>query len=424
MNRLFELDLDEILQKIFLSLDSMSLKNCKCVSNEWFNFIQRRLWNSKPARNQLHNRLINQWKFSEPLVTEQRGGGRMGVNFLVCDDELIVCGYTRGQARAYDLETGELRFEIQCNTQSTMIYDEVQLDLGKTVIGSVSENGCVSIWNKVDGRKLYQEKHHGEYQNVCGLKVTDEYVLTGGGDGSLVMLESIEGAWKITHEMLDNRDGINHIDADGKWAVTGTVKGINLWDLEEHKMVKSVKKLNTQVCMLSFTYPHAFVVGGQDWAGVQIWDMVKCELVRHVAQDGKYFHNIHFNGRLLTVCELNITEENDEELSVEVFDALELLDSKIESKNLWKKSYNYSPEANMHNLHVEQINAVSNQTSLIVAHVSRFSILNYWKDRIIPSREFEPDEPIEDVDMILEEEDSEWDTEESFYDTEENDDLE
>ena len=410
MNRLFELDLDEIIQKIFLNLDPLSLKSCKCVSNEWSHFIQRRLWGSKPARKQLLTRKINQWKFSDPFVTEH-GQGMMGVNFLVCDDEMIVCGYTRGQARAYDLQTGELRFELQCNSQSMRIYDGVQLDLGKTVIGSVTDNGCVAIWNKADGRRLYQEKHHGEHQNVFGIKVTDEYVLTGGGDGSLIMLESNEGMWKITHEMFENRDGITHIDADGKWAVTGTRQGIKLWDLEEHKIVKSVKRIKTKVWMLSFTYPHAYVVGGQDWNGVQVWDMVRCELVRQVEQDGKPFHNIHSNGRFLTACEFNITwrGENDDELSVEVFDNLELLDSKIESKSLWKKSFKYSPGA-----YFEQINAVSNQTSLIVSHASTISVLNFWKDRIIPSREFVPDEPIEDVDMIFQDEDDEeWETAES-----------
>ena len=50
INQLFELDLDEIIQKIFLNLDPQSLKNCKCVSSEWFEFIQKRLWNSKPAK--------------------------------------------------------------------------------------------------------------------------------------------------------------------------------------------------------------------------------------------------------------------------------------------------------------------------------------------------------------------------------------
>ena len=58
---------------------------------------------------------------------------------------------------------------------------------------------------------------------------------------------------------------------------------------------------------------------------------------------------------------------------------------KIESKDLWSKCYSYSPGH-----YFEKIYTVSNQTSLIVYHDSTISILNFWKDRLIPSREFEP----------------------------------
>ena len=66
-----------------------------------------------------------------------------------------------------------------------------------------------------------------------------------------------------------------------------------------------------------------------------------------------------------------------------VYDGLELLDSKLDSKNLWKKSLKYSPGAPF-----EQSNAVSNQTCLVVSHGSSVSILNFLKDRIVPGRQF------------------------------------
>ena len=245
MELLFALDLDEIIQKIFLNLDPLSLKNCKCVNREWFHFIQKRLWNSKSAREKLQNRLISQWKFSEPFVTEY-GQDMMVVNFLTCDDEIVLCGYTRGEARAYDLETGELRFLLACNTAGSWADEGVQLDLGRTVIGSLTDNGFVSIWDKSDGRKLYQRN----YQNIFVIKVTDDSVLTGCVDGRLVMLESIEGVWGMTREMSENKEGIIDIDTDGKWAATGTRQSILLWDLEEHKMVENIKEVKTMVWML------------------------------------------------------------------------------------------------------------------------------------------------------------------------------
>ena len=53
------------------------------------------------------------------------------------------------------------------------------------------------------------------------------------------------------------------------------------------------------------------------------------------------FHNVHCNGRFLTVSEFNITwrGEKGEMVCVVVYDALELLDTKIENKNLWKKTF-------------------------------------------------------------------------------------
>ena len=76
---------------------------------------------------------------------------------------------------------------------------------------------------------FYQDKHHGDIESVFGIKVTDYNVLTGGGDGSLLILKSVQGVWKITRKMYENREGITHIDTDGKWAVTGTRKSIKLW---------------------------------------------------------------------------------------------------------------------------------------------------------------------------------------------------
>ena len=102
-----------------------------------------------------------------------------------------------------------------------------------------------------------------------------------------------------------------------------------------------------------------------------------------MAPDGKPFHIIYFNGRFLSVCEYNRPwrDERVINLSVEVFDKLELVDFNIESKDLWRRSVEYS-----HGTYSEHIIAVSNTTSLIVHHNTTVSILNYWKDRIIKSK--------------------------------------
>eukprot|EP00092_Neocalanus_flemingeri_P102780 GFUD01131478.1.p1 GENE.GFUD01131478.1~~GFUD01131478.1.p1 ORF type:complete len:420 (-),score=82.95 GFUD01131478.1:30-1289(-) len=388
LNRLFQMDLDEMIQKIFLYLDPLSLKNCKCVCLHWSEFIQKRLWNSKLGQKQLQNRLINQWKHSEPVISQyDRVAVEPGneINFLVCDNEIIVCGYTRGQARVYDISTGELKFQLQCNSQRRRrrsYNDGVQLDLGKTVIGSVTDTGTVTVWDRRDGTMLYQDKHHGAHESVFGIKVTDEYVLTGAEDGSVCILERIEGNWIIKQKLYENREMITHIDADGKWAATGTRQGVKLWDLETFKLVENVNPVQVKVMMLAFSYPHAFVVGGDDWKGIQVWDLVKCVLIRQVLEDLKTFYNIHLNGRFLTVSECNTTGYEKAMCAVVVYDVSELIDTKVETKLLWKNKFEYSIGQNS-----EQINAVSNSTSLVVSHASKISILNFWKDRISSSGE-------------------------------------
>jgi len=418
MNKLFELDLDEIIQRVFLSLDPLSLKNCRCVCSEWSEFIQKRLWGSRPAKTQLKKRLINQWKFSEPFQT-QFDEGASGVNFLVCDDDLVVCGYTRGQARAYDACTGELRYELQCISHPVRFYDGVQLDLGKKVLASVTDTGTVSIWNRNDGTLLYQGKHHGDHEShVFGIKVTDDYVLTGAGDGSFFILESINGEWKIAHKMFDNKEGITHIDADGKWAVTGTRKSVKLWDLNERKLIESIKPVLVKVWMLSFIYPHVFVVGGEDWNGVQIWDMVKCVKIRHILEEKLPYHNIHTNRRFLTISEYNDTwaGEHHESCSVSVYDVLELVNTKIEDKNLWFKDSDYLPGE-----YFEQVNAVTNTTSLIVSHASKLSISNFWKDRITPSQDFTPPEAANAEEEEMEDDTLDWEIPDEAWETPDED---
>ena len=100
INQLFSYDLDEILQKIFLQLSPLDLKVCRSVCWQWSVFIKTRLWESKPARQHLRARLMRQWRDEEPL-THQYDHGMRGVNYAVCDEEIIVCGYMSSEARGF-----------------------------------------------------------------------------------------------------------------------------------------------------------------------------------------------------------------------------------------------------------------------------------------------------------------------------------
>ena len=127
--------------------------------------------------------------------------------------------------------------------------------------------------------------------------------------------------------------------------------------------------------MLSFQYPHAYVVGGQDdWDGVQVWDMVNCVLIRHFMEDEYSFHNIDTHHNIITLTQLN---EQNNVCSVVVVDAIELIDKKLETDKLWRRTFPFYPGASYN-----QIIAVSNTSNLIICYKENISILNFWKDRI------------------------------------------
>ena len=142
--------------------------------------------------------------------------------------------------------------------------------------------------------------------------------------------------------------------------------------------------------------------------------MVKCVQIRYILEDEKAYHNIHSNGRFLTISEFDDTMAHNDRC-VAVYDVEELVDTKVASRNLWKKNFDYLPRGDF-----EQINAVSNTTSILVSHSSKISVLNFWKDRIIPSREFLQADIIHNEEDENEDDDSDWmTTDDSGQDEEE-----
>lgn len=320
------------------------------------------------------------WKFAEPITFEvEKKGSVIGV---ACDDEIIVTGHSdwEGQAKVWDLETGELKYTMLCNklgnTPAPFSHDSIQMSLGKNVIGTLSTNDhTVSIWDKKDGTCLYKKIHHGQYVNVYGIAVTDDYVLSGAEDGSLIFMENVGGEWKITHKSEENKDGITHIAADGKWAVTGHRNTMKLWDLEERKMVETPNEVSIKCGMVVLNYPFAFAIG--EWNGVQVWDMEKGVQIRHILEYEKGYQFISSNCKLLTFSEaVNSWSSGDDDgrmLKLGVYDIRQLGDPEIESENLWTKTFEYPSDY----LSL-RATAAANSNSIIVDHrSSKFDIIKF-----------------------------------------------
>ena len=62
----------------------------------------------------------------------------------------------------------------------------------------------------------------------------------------------------------------------------GSRNGIFLWNIEEKKLVPSEKSVDLKVWMFSFHFPHVFIVGGSDWDGFKVFNIVTGGLIREV----------------------------------------------------------------------------------------------------------------------------------------------
>ena len=62
----------------------------------------------------------------------------------------------------------------------------------------------------------------------------------------------------------------------------GSRNGIFLWDIEERKVVPSEKPVEIKAWMLTFHFPNVCVVGGSDWDGFKVFNIVTGKLIRHI----------------------------------------------------------------------------------------------------------------------------------------------
>ena len=148
--------------------------------------------------------------------------------------------------------------------------------------------------------------------------------------------------------------------------------------------------------MLSFQYPHAYVVE-EDSDGVQVWDMVNCVLIRHFMMEQYGLPNISAHDNIITLSE---HDYNSQVCSVVLYDAAELLEKKVESAKLWKRNFSF-PNIS----YSDEVYAMTNTTSLIICHGGKISIHNFWKDRMSKSQTFDP--PDDSIVCYSEDEDSE-----------------
>merc|ERR1712226_457728 len=149
-----------------------------------------------------------------------------------------------------------------------------------------------------------------------------------------------------------------------------------LWDLRIGKLVEEVKPVTVKCWMVCIRYPYIFIVGGDDWDGLQIWHFPENRLVRRILEDFP-LHNIHISDPLLTLSELkDVADPENKECIVVVLDIRELTAPSMPVSNLWSRRFSFQPGDSTR--HPDQVNAVSNATSVIVSHDTFLTVIDFW----------------------------------------------
>ena len=119
---------------------------------------------------------------------------------------------------------------------------------------------------------------------VYGVRVWGDVVITGGADGSLVLLSNSQGTWTVAQKVITGKSYITHLDSDGHTLAVGTHTGVQLWKVENKKNHEGEVETRLShtggaleekgdklvVWMLVVSKPLVIVVGGEEWEGIQV----------------------------------------------------------------------------------------------------------------------------------------------------------
>jgi WD40 repeat protein len=372
------------------------------------------------------------WAVEE--VAEFVDEDKNGVIDMACDEELIVVGLSgwSGEAKVYDIKTGEKKFVLKSNTlgdtPAPFSHDNILVWLGKSIIVTIGTNdNTLSIWDRSgtllaqdlhkDNKKIADMKRIQEMEDeekeayfegktanmseeekygfmmqiafgvvpnekkLVSLEVKEDMIY-GGFDGGFFVIGNVDGEWKIVKEVKLGYE-VDEIKVAGQWIAIGKVsegkKVFGLWDPE-----LGLNDLNAELKYFrscEFIYPHIFMIGGRgdvDKTGVEIWNVEKGEMVRHLLKGEKRYEYIKTNGKFLAVCEhINSWTSGEEKmLKLAVYNVDQILDQDVPEARLWSECFEYSTL----DLGSEHIRAVFNEKNLIVNHGrTKFSIMDIIK---------------------------------------------
>lgn len=339
---MFEQDMDQCLQHVFLDLDPASLKASRMVCRQWNQFILKRVWGAK--RKVLLEQVQRKWrKGSVSRTSLERGSdnpeGFDSITFINCDDRVITVSRESGLVSVWNTADNSKMFTLDCTKDDNLPAWGPQVALGKSVIATTG-GSVVRLWNKSNGSLEYGDTLHGTNSRVLGLGVTcEDLVISGGSQGRLVILaRAEENGWEVKQK-ASTGDGseVTHIYCDGKMAAIGTMKTVQVWDVEAGGQAEGTKTVNIFSGMVVLVFPHVFALKGEDIADeICVYDMKTGDQIRSVC-----FNDSHDNFRLDMVTTVINMHTNGRQLVVStpkeefLFDVKELIEK--DKSNLWKR---------------------------------------------------------------------------------------
>ena len=193
--------------EIFLCLDHKSLHTARQVCKDWNDFINKEIWSSRPSHTR---KLLSKcWRRSEddddPRKRVIECSNDLGF-YLAVSDKVLALGTKNYKTLVMDPGSGDSFGTLEMNSVPPVaddlipdpnVHDEeahdVQLDVTDQVIVTVAGSGLVAVWDRSSLRLLYSACPHG-LDNVLGVRVINDFMVTGGSHGSIAAFSIISVA--------------------------------------------------------------------------------------------------------------------------------------------------------------------------------------------------------------------------------------
>ena len=380
----------EFVRTVLLLLDPVSLKSCRCVSQRWNAFIQNSIWKSRFGRAQLGKKLEHNWKCERPICEVLIEDKCEFVTDIGCDQNYVYCSQRNGTTDVFDLITACPVVTLLCNFQFKSLFKGVhfchlyigdrQDFLATTVI---NQQTTVSLWDKSTWQLTFRASD-------LRLKIINNSdVITKSSDGTIGFITRTGGGeWKqkkkLNYRIEQLLNGPFDVDIRADCLITmhSNPPCFKIWRLSfletgpvgtiPYNHVGRLFQVSLPVSHV-LRHPFLFLVGGSDWAGLQVWNILTRTKVRDYQLQEKKFGSITCSGTFLAIAEKWNNCEDLEVVTV-LLDVNQLCDPKIENEELFEKIIRLNGCSN--------VKVASNKTCLIISYAQQIVINRMWDDRI------------------------------------------